>query len=68
MIFTKVTLSYPCVKHNVEVSHFTARKSTAIEWVILEAIHKCEKLTDYSLVSIALFLKNFCHIRCRFID
>lgn len=58
MIFTKVTLSYPCVKHNVEVSHFTARKSTAIEWVILEAIHKCEKLTDYSLVSIALFFEK----------
>lgn len=53
MIFTEVTLSYPCVQHKIEVSHYTARKSTAIEWVILEAINKCEKLSNYSGVSIA---------------
>lgn len=53
MIFTEVTLSYPCVRHKVEVSHFTARKSTAIEWVILEAISKCEKSSNYDEISIA---------------
>lgn len=53
MIFTEVTLSYPCVQHKVEVSHFTARKPTAIEWVILEAINKCEKLSNYAGISIA---------------
>ena len=58
MIFTEVTLSYPCVQHKVEVSHFTARKSTAIEWVILEAISKCEKLTNYTGISIGTFFEQ----------
>ena len=58
MIFTEVTLSYPCVQHKVEVSHFTARKSTAIEWVILEAIRKCEKLTNYNGISIGAFFEQ----------
>ncbi|MCI9127340.1 MAG: ATPase [Eubacterium sp.] len=58
MIFTEVTLSYPCVQHKVEVSHFTARKSTAIEWVILKAISKCEKLTSYSGISIGAFFEQ----------
>jgi len=58
MIFTEVTLSYPCVQHKVEVSHFTARKSTAIEWVILEAISKCEKLTNYTGISIGAFFEQ----------
>lgn len=58
MIFTEVTLSYPCVQHKVEVSHFTARKSTAIEWVILEAVSKCEKLTNYTGISIGVFFEQ----------
>ena len=51
MNFTEIILSYPCIKYKAEVSHFTSRKSTAIEWVILEAINKCEKLPDYSGIS-----------------
>jgi hypothetical protein len=58
MNFTEVTLSYPCIKYRAEVSHFTSRKSTAIEWVILEAINKCEKLPDYSGISIANFFEK----------
>lgn len=58
MIFTEVTLSYPCVQHKVEVSHFTARKSTAIEWIILESINKCEKLSNYAGISIASFFEQ----------
>ena len=58
MIFTEITLSYPCVRHNVEVSHFTARKSTAIEWVILEAINQCEKISNYAGISIAAFFEQ----------
>ena len=58
MIFSEVTLSYPCVQHKVEVSHFTARKSTAIEWVILESINKCETLKSYQEISIAAFFKQ----------
>ena len=58
MIFTEVTLSYPYVQYKVEVSHFTARKSTAIEWIILEAINKCEQLSNYAGISIALFFEQ----------
>lgn len=58
MIFAEVILSYPCVQHRVEVSHFTARKSTAIEWVILESISKCEKLTSYEGISIGTFFEQ----------
>ena len=59
MNFTEVTLSYPCILYKAEVSHFTSRKSTAIEWVILEAITKCEKLSNYSEFSIANFFEKF---------
>lgn len=58
MIFTEVTLSYPYVSYKVEVSHITARKSTAIEWVILEAMDQCEKLSNYAGISIASFFKE----------
>lgn len=58
MVISEITLSYPCVKYNVEVSHFTARKSTAIEWVILEAISKVESLPDYAGVPIASFFEH----------
>lgn len=59
MNFTEVTLSYPCILYKAKVSHFTSRKSTAIEWVILEAITRCEKLSNYSEFSIANFLNSF---------
>lgn len=58
MIFTEITLSYPCVQYEVEVSHFTARKSTAIEWLILEAISKCEKLSNYEDIPIGNFFEQ----------
>ena len=58
MNFTEIILSYPCIKYRAEVSHFTSRKSTAIEWVILEAINKCEKFPDYSGISIANFFEK----------
>ena len=58
MNFTEIILSYPCIKYRAEVSHFTSRKSTAIEWVILEAINKCEKLPNYSGISIANFFEK----------
>ena len=58
MNFTEIILSYPCIKYRAKVSHFTSRKSTAIEWVILEAINKCKKLPDYSGISIANFFEK----------
>lgn len=58
MIISEVTLSYPCIKYKVEVSHFTERKSTAIEWVILEAINRCNVLKRYDDISISVFFKE----------
>ncbi len=58
MNFTEVTLSYPCILYKAEVSHFTSRKSTAIEWVILESITRCEKLSNYSGIPIANFFEQ----------
>lgn len=58
MIISEVTLSYPCIRHKVEVSHFTARKSTAIEWVILEAINKCDTLQQYAGIPISVFFEQ----------
>lgn len=53
MIISEVTMSYPCIRYDVEVSHFTSRVSTAIEWVILEAIHRCETLHGYKDVFVS---------------
>ena len=54
----RVRLSYPCIRYKVGVSHFTARKSTAIEWVILEAINRCNTLTQYTGISISAFFEQ----------
>lgn len=58
MIISELTLSYPCVKYNIEVSHFTARKSTVIEWVILESVNKCMNLSQYAEISIGAFFEQ----------
>lgn len=47
MIIGKVKLAYPCVRFKVHVAHFTARDSTAIEWMILEAIDRCARFPAY---------------------
>lgn len=47
MIIGEVKLAYPYARFTTHVSHFTARDSTAIEWMILEAIDRCVKLPEY---------------------
>lgn len=58
MIIREINLSYPCVKYDVKVSHFTARKSTAIEWVILEAIKKASIMEKYSDIPVAMLFEQ----------
>lgn len=48
MKIADIRFAYPNIEYKVDVSHFTARASTAIEWVILEAIKRCGELTEYS--------------------
>ena len=40
MNLTDVFLSLPVVKYNTDVIHFAPRKSTQIEWLILEILTK----------------------------
>lgn len=47
MIIGEVKLAYPYVRFTTHVSHFTARDSTAVEWMILEAIDRCVKFPAY---------------------
>ena len=47
MTIGEVKLAYPYARFTTHVSHFTARDSTAIEWMILEAIDHCAKFPEY---------------------
>ena len=58
MKISEVTISYPCVRYEVEVTHFTARKSTAIEWVILEAIKKAASMPQYADMSVGQLFRE----------
>ena len=54
MNLTDVFLSLPVVKYNTDVIHFAPRKSTQIEWLILEVLTKLKnnsnsEYNDYSV-------------------
>lgn len=53
MKIADVTISYPYVQYKVRVTHFTARRSTAVEWLILEAISRASALEAYRDISVA---------------
>ncbi len=58
MKISEITVSAPCVCYEIEVTHFTARKSTAIEWVILEAIKKASTLPQYANMSVGQLFRE----------
>ncbi len=58
MKLTDVTLSYPFIQYSVEVTHFTARRSTAIEWLILEAVQRVQQIPQYSGATIEEFFSK----------
>lgn len=43
----KVRIAYPFLEYSVRVTHHTERKSTAMEWMLLEIAQKAESYTDY---------------------
>ena len=55
MKLADVTLSYPFVNYSITVTHFTARRSTAIEWLILESLQRVQTATGYSSMSVENF-------------
>lgn len=58
MKISEILLSYPCVRYDVEVTHFTARKSTAIEWIILETIKKVSSMPQYADITIGQLFRE----------
>lgn len=55
MKLTDVTLSYPFIRYRIDVTHFTSRRSTAIEWLILEAVQRTQMAPEYQGMSIEDF-------------
>ena len=60
MIISEVTMSYPCLRYKVEVSHFTARKSQRLSGLSLKqstsVTHSHSTLTFQFLCSLSRFL------------
>ncbi len=55
MKLTDVTLSYPFIRYSIDVTHFTSRRSTAIEWLILESVQRTQMIPEYQGMSIEDF-------------
>ena len=58
MKLSEVMLSYPFVHYSVDVTHFTARHSTAIEWLILEAIQNVQTFQGYQSMTVEDFFSS----------
>lgn len=58
-----VSLSYPFIQYSVSVTHFTERKPTAMEWLILEVIKTAsDKPKMYADVPFATLLEGIFNI------
>lgn len=55
MKLTNLNLSFPVKSYKAHIEHFTPRKSTAIEWVVLQSAEKIQENPKYGDVSIASF-------------
>lgn len=60
MNFTEVFLSLPVVKCTTDVIHFAPRKSTQIEWLILEVLKKLQnnRKSEYNDYSVELLFSH----------
>ena len=59
---SSISFSKPYIKYNSIVYHFTSRKSTTIEWVILELINRYHNDNEYNSISIKTILENMLFI------
>uniref|UniRef100_UPI003F4C740D PIN domain-containing protein n=1 Tax=Brachyspira catarrhinii TaxID=2528966 RepID=UPI003F4C740D len=62
MEISSISFSKPYIKYDSIVYHFTSRKSTAIEWVILELINRYSNDNEYSSISIKTILESMLFI------
>lgn len=51
-------IAYPFVAYSVDVTHHTERKSTAMEWMLLEIAQKAEDHLDYKNVPLEIVLTS----------
>ena len=58
MNLCKVRIAYPQVEYDVKITHHTERKSTAMEWVLLEIAQKAEEYPNYAAMPLNAILKN----------
>ena len=52
----KVQIAYPHIFYSVQVSHHTERKSTAMEWMLLEIARATETYSDYGSIPLEQIL------------
>lgn len=57
MILGKVVLSYPYISYNINVNHFTYRKPTTMEWLVLAILKQAELHPEYRSMNIDQILK-----------
>ena len=54
----KAQIAYPFVEYSVQVTHHTERKSTAMEWMLLEIAQKAESFPDYANIPLENILTS----------
>lgn len=54
----KARIAYPFVEYLVQVTHHTERKSTAMEWILLEIAQKTESYPDYAAIPLENILTS----------
>ncbi len=58
MKLTNVTVSYPHINYSIDVTHYTERKSTVIEWIILESISKAHTFPEYKNIPLKYIFED----------
>ncbi len=54
----KARIAYPFVEYSVQVTHHTERKSTAMEWMLLEIAQKAESYPGYAAIPLENILTS----------
>lgn len=58
----KIFFSKPYAKYKSIVTHFTSRKSTTIEWMILELIKRYSADNEYANISLKTIIENMLYV------
>ena len=58
MNIDEVRIAYPFVEYSVKVTHHTERKSTAMEWMLLEIAQKAKAYPEYATIPLEEILTS----------